>query len=100
MCLDVLRAISTSSPATSAPTTSAHQSRTLEIYFAEVEKANGGDARLDTFIHKLKQQLATPDDKEHIARRITEALALAMQGALIGTTRPRRHRRSLLRIAS
>jgi putative acyl-CoA dehydrogenase len=73
MCLDVLRAISTSS----------RQSRTLEIYFAEVEKAKGGDARLDAFIHRLKQQLATPDNKEHIARRITEALALAMQGALL-----------------
>jgi putative acyl-CoA dehydrogenase len=78
MCLDVLRAISNSSPATSA-----RQSRTLEIYFAEVEKAKGGDARLDAYISKLKQQLATTDDKESIARRITEALALAMQGALL-----------------
>jgi putative acyl-CoA dehydrogenase len=73
MCLDVLRAISNSP----------RQSRALEIYFAELEKAKGGDARLDAFIHKLKQQLATPDDKEHIARRITEALALTMQGALL-----------------
>jgi putative acyl-CoA dehydrogenase len=54
MCLDVLRAISNSSPATSP-----RQSRTLEIYFAEVEKAKGGDARLDAFIHKLKQQQKT-----------------------------------------
>lgn len=47
-----------------------------------MEKTKGGDVRLDAFIHKLKQQLATPDNKEHIARRITEALALTMQGAL------------------
>ncbi len=78
MCLDVLRAISNSTPATSP-----RPSRTLEIYFAEVEKAKGGDARLDAFIHKLKQQLAAPEEKEPIARRITEAIALAMQGALL-----------------
>jgi putative acyl-CoA dehydrogenase len=83
MCLDVLRAISNSSPATST-----RQSRALEIYFTEVEKAKGGDARLDAFIHKLKQQLATPNNKEHIARRITEALALAMQGALMAQHAP------------
>jgi putative acyl-CoA dehydrogenase len=73
MCLDVLRALG-------EPTSGA---RMLEIYFAEVEQAKGGDARLDAFIEALKQQLAASGNKEAIARRLTEAIALALQGALL-----------------
>ena len=70
MCLDVLRVAS-------------RGSRAFEIYFAEIGQARGGDARLDAFVDKLKQQLAAPGDKEHIARRLTENLALGMQAALL-----------------
>ncbi|HEX9392586.1 MAG TPA: isovaleryl-CoA dehydrogenase [Usitatibacteraceae bacterium] len=70
MCLDVLRV-------------AARGSRAFDIYFAEVEQARGGDARLDAFVDKLKQQLAAPGDQEHIARRLTEHLALGMQAALL-----------------
>jgi putative acyl-CoA dehydrogenase len=70
MCLDVLRVAS-------------RESRAFEIYFAEVEKAKGGDTRLDGFVARLKKELAAPDNREHIARRLTEALALGMQGALL-----------------
>ena len=70
MCLDVLRVAS-------------RGSRAFEIYFAEIGQARGGDARLDAFVDKLKQQLAAPGDKEHIARRLAESLALGMQAALL-----------------
>jgi putative acyl-CoA dehydrogenase len=70
MCLDVLRVAS-------------RESRAFEIYFAEVEKAKGGDTRLDGFVARLKQELFAAGDKEHSARRLTEALALGMQGALL-----------------
>jgi putative acyl-CoA dehydrogenase len=70
MCLDVLRV-------------AAKGSRAFEIYFAEVAKAKGGNAALDTFVQKLKQEIVAPGDREHVARRHTEALALGLQGALL-----------------
>jgi putative acyl-CoA dehydrogenase len=73
MCLDVLRALG--EPESGA--------RMLDVYFTEVGKAKGGDARLDAFVDQRRRQLAAPGDKEAIARRLTEAIALALQGALL-----------------
>jgi putative acyl-CoA dehydrogenase len=70
MCLDVLRVAS-------------RDSRAFEIYFAEVAEAKGGDRRLDSFMARLKQELVAAGDEEHSARRLTEALALGLQGALL-----------------
>jgi putative acyl-CoA dehydrogenase len=70
MCLDVLRAAS-------------RGPKVFEAYFAEVEKAKGGDARLDAYVASLKQTVTQPSLDEGQARRITESLALALQAALL-----------------
>ena len=70
MCLDVLRA-------------AARGKRAFEVYFAELAKAQGSDARLDRFVAGLQKELAAPGDKETSARRLVEGLALALQGALL-----------------
>lgn len=70
MCLDVLRAASRGPKA-------------FEAYFAEVNKAKGGDTRLDAFVASLKQTAAQASIDESQARRFTEALALALQAALL-----------------
>ncbi len=70
MCLDVLRA------AQKTP-------RALAMIEAELAAARGGDARLDRFATRLRQEMADATDVEARARRLTENLALAMQGALL-----------------
>ena len=70
MCLDVLRAAS-------------RGPRAFEVYFAELAKARGGDARLDRYVEGLKKEIGIPGDREPVARRLAEALALALQGALL-----------------
>jgi putative acyl-CoA dehydrogenase len=70
MCLDVLRAAS-------------RGPKVFEAYFAEVEKAKGGDARLDAYVASLKQTVMQPNLDECQARRITESLALALQASLL-----------------
>jgi putative acyl-CoA dehydrogenase len=70
MCLDVLRA-------------AAHGPRPFEAYFAELETARSGDARLDAYVDGLKRQLAARSGNEAMARRLAQALALALQAALL-----------------
>ncbi len=70
MSLDVLRAL-TRSP------------RSLEVFVAEVEQAQGADARLDGAVAKLKQQFSDPATLESRARRVVEAMALCLQGSLL-----------------
>jgi putative acyl-CoA dehydrogenase len=70
MALDVLRALR------SAP-------ETLEVFLAEVDEAAGADARLDAFTARLRAALADPDELEHRARRVVEALGLALQASLL-----------------
>jgi putative acyl-CoA dehydrogenase len=70
MALDVLRALR------SAP-------ETLQVFLAEVDEAAGADARLDAFTARLRAALADPDELEHRARRVVEALALALQASLL-----------------
>jgi putative acyl-CoA dehydrogenase len=76
MCLDVLRALQKTPQA-------------LAMIEAELAVARGGDARFDRFATKLRQELADTADAEARARRMTENLALAMQGALLVRFAPR-----------
>ena len=69
--LDVLRALSRSP-------------RSLEVFLAEVELAQGADARLDAHLQRLKSQFADdPATLESRARRVVEGMALALQGSLL-----------------
>jgi putative acyl-CoA dehydrogenase len=70
MSLDVLRAL-TRSP------------RSLEVFFEEVEQAQGADARLDASVTKLKAQFTDPATLEQRARRVVEGMALCLQGSLL-----------------
>ncbi|MBA2690749.1 MAG: isovaleryl-CoA dehydrogenase [Burkholderiales bacterium] len=70
MCLDVLRAAARDADAYAA-------------YFAELDAARGADARLDAHIAKLRHELAVPGEQEALARRLVQALAVALQGALL-----------------
>jgi putative acyl-CoA dehydrogenase len=75
MSLDVLRAL-TRSP------------RSLEVFLAEVEQAQGADPRLDAGVQKLKDQFADPATLETRARRVVESMALCLQGSLLVRNAP------------
>src|SRR5205807_9644959 len=62
MSLDVLRAL-TRSP------------RALEVFFAELETARGGDRRLDARVQDVKDQFSDPATLEERARRVVESKA-------------------------
>jgi putative acyl-CoA dehydrogenase len=70
MSLDVLRAL-TRSP------------RALEVFFAELDSARGGDQRLDARVGRLKDEFADPLTLETRARRVVEGMAVCLQGALL-----------------
>ncbi len=70
MSLDVLRALSRS-PAT------------LEDFFAEVALAAGANAHLDHHLDALRAEFADPHELEARARRVVEAMGLALQGSLL-----------------
>jgi putative acyl-CoA dehydrogenase len=70
MCLDVLRA------AAKAPDA-------LDILFAEIGRVAGADGRLDAHAAALKGRIATQGLVESQARRLVEAMILALQGALL-----------------
>jgi putative acyl-CoA dehydrogenase len=65
-CLDVLRVLQREPGAGAA-------------YFAELDRARGGDARLDAFVAALRADLRAPDGDEGQARRLVERMALALQ---------------------
>jgi putative acyl-CoA dehydrogenase len=73
--LDVLRAV-------------AREPETLEAVRTELAAARGGDARLDAFLDRLDRELAVTTDLEVRARRLVEAVALALQGALLVRNAP------------
>jgi putative acyl-CoA dehydrogenase len=74
MALDVLRALDRTPDA-------------IEALRAELGKARGADRRLDDFIIALEEMLASrPRDVE--ARRLTEMLVLALEGALLVRNAP------------
>jgi putative acyl-CoA dehydrogenase len=66
MCLDVLRALG-------------RDSRSGDALWAEVDLAVGDDSRFDAFVADLKKQ----SQVENQSRRLTQGIALAMQGSLL-----------------
>ncbi|TDC83542.1 acyl-CoA dehydrogenase family protein [Actinomadura sp. 7K507] len=68
--LDVLRAM-------------AKEPQTVEVLFAEIERASGADARLDAAVREVKTSLGDLATIELRARRVVERLALALQGSLL-----------------
>jgi putative acyl-CoA dehydrogenase len=68
--LDVLRALQ-------------REPQALNAYLQEVGKARGEDHRLDAAIKGLLSELADLEGIEARARRLTERLALVLQGALV-----------------
>jgi putative acyl-CoA dehydrogenase len=59
------------------------QPESVAAYFAEVELASGGDARLDDAVDRLKKELSDVDGMEFRARRVVESMALVLQGSLL-----------------
>jgi putative acyl-CoA dehydrogenase len=70
ICLDVLRAM-------------ARSPESVEVFLAELDAAAGGDCRLDAAVAKLRRQFADGEHIEARARRVVEAMALALQGSLL-----------------
>jgi putative acyl-CoA dehydrogenase len=70
MCLDVLRALIKEPEAAPA-------------LFAELGESAGADPRLDAHVDRLRRELADPVEIEARARRVVEAMALALQGSLV-----------------
>ncbi|MFZ2049939.1 MAG: acyl-CoA dehydrogenase family protein [Solirubrobacteraceae bacterium] len=70
MSLDVLRAL-------------VREPRSAEVFMAEVQLAAGGDARLDAHIARVKRELSDFEQIETRARRVVEAMALALEGSLL-----------------
>jgi putative acyl-CoA dehydrogenase len=70
ICLDVLRTIH-------------REPGAVESFFAELDLARGCDRRFDRTLDLLHSELADRSDTERRARRLTEAMALALQGALL-----------------
>jgi putative acyl-CoA dehydrogenase len=70
MCLDTLRAM-------------ARHPRSVEVLGAEIAPALGKSRAFDAFVAKLDDGLSNPQDIEIRARELTQAIALAMQGALL-----------------
>ncbi|HEY7962345.1 MAG TPA: acyl-CoA dehydrogenase family protein [Solirubrobacteraceae bacterium] len=70
MSLDVLRAL-------------VRTPRSLEVFLHELDHARGADRRLDAHLDSLKGQFTDPSTLESRARRVVEAMALALQGSLL-----------------
>ena len=68
ICLDVLRALAKEPPA-------------VEALLAQLNEARGGDRRLDAHVDATQALLAHAEESQ--ARRLVEALALALQGSLL-----------------
>jgi putative acyl-CoA dehydrogenase len=70
ICLDVLRAL-------------AKEPRCLEALDAELAAARGRDRRFDAFVTRAKDAWRDPQSLEARARDVAQAIALAVQGALL-----------------
>jgi putative acyl-CoA dehydrogenase len=57
------------------------QPETAEAFFAELDQAAGADRRLDQAVARLRKDLTDPSEAR--ARYLAEAMALALQGALL-----------------
>ena len=70
ICLDVLRALH-------------REPGSRDAFLAELARTDGADPRLDAHVAALRRQLSDPTDAELRARRLVEAMALALQGSLL-----------------
>lgn len=70
ICLDVLRAIK-------------HSPECLEVFFSEIEGAQGNNRYFDSSLDSLKRLLAKKSFEEVRARSICEKMALLLQSALL-----------------
>ena len=59
------------------------QPESVAAFFAEVELATGGDARLDEAVDRLRKELTDQEQLEFRARRLVESMALVLQGSLL-----------------
>ena len=59
----------------------ARQPESAEAFFAELDQAAGADRRLDQAVARLRKDLTDPSEAR--ARYLAEAMALALQGALL-----------------
>lgn len=75
LCLDVLRAAQ-------------RDPESIEAFIAELELAKGLDQQLDAAIVALKNEFADTDQLELRARRITERMAICLQGSLLARHAP------------
>jgi len=57
--------------------------QSLEAWLLEVGEARGEDPHLDRAIDDVLTMLSDPDEQEFRARRLTERMALVLQGALL-----------------
>ncbi len=57
------------------------QPESAEALFAELDQAAGADARLDQAVVRLRKEIGDPSEAR--ARQVAEAIALALQGALL-----------------
>src|SRR6202453_4488726 len=57
------------------------QPESAEAFFTELDQARGADARLDDAIERLRKDVSDPAEER--ARYLAEAMALALQGALL-----------------
>jgi putative acyl-CoA dehydrogenase len=70
ICLDVLRAM-------------AREPESLPAFLAELQLARGADRRLDALCDRLESELRQPAEAELRARRVVEAMALALEASLL-----------------
>jgi putative acyl-CoA dehydrogenase len=70
ICLDVLRAL-------------AREPATLDAYWEEIGRADGGDARLARAVDDLHVDLAEPETLESRARSVVERMAVVLQASLL-----------------
>jgi putative acyl-CoA dehydrogenase len=70
ICLDVLRAL-------------AREPLALDAFLAELDAAAGADRHLDAAVARVRAELGDLDGIEARARRVVEAMALALQGSLL-----------------
>ncbi|MCP2292085.1 acyl-CoA dehydrogenase family protein [Nocardia amikacinitolerans] len=61
----------------------AKQPETLGVFFDEVERARGADARLDAAIAALRDQFTDFDTIQYRARRVVGEMAQVLQGSLL-----------------
>ncbi|MGH9074023.1 MAG: acyl-CoA dehydrogenase family protein, partial [Acidimicrobiales bacterium] len=75
ICLDVLR-------------TMEREPDSVAAFLAELDAASGADRRLDAATAELRHRLAGPDRSQAGARRLVEAMALALQGSILVRVAP------------